>query len=152
MIVFRVGVGAVIINSQGKIMAFQRADNHGAWQLPQGGLNEGEEYIEGMFREVYEETGIKKENLQLLGEYPEWLAYELPKDIWERKRFRGQVHKWYLLKFTGDERKINLKKAKDNEFKAWKWMTFAELAEETLPFKKRIFQRLAEGFSEYLTD
>lgn len=152
MIVFRAGVGAIIINPEGKVMAFQRSDNHGAWQLPQGGLHEGEEYLEGMFREVYEETGIRRDHLELLSEYPEWLAYELPKDIWSRKNFRGQVHKWFLLRFTGDEREIDLDKAKDDEFKAWRWMSFAKLTEKTLPFKKDIYRKLAQGFSEYLAD
>jgi putative (di)nucleoside polyphosphate hydrolase len=146
-IVFRAGVGALIINSGGKVMAFRRSDMNDAWQLPQGGLKEKEDHIEALFREVFEETAIARENLRLLKEYPEWLAYELPEGLRDRKKFRGQVQKWFLLRFTGDERKIDLDRARDDEFDAWQWMTLAGLVGRTVFFKRHIYRKLAREFN-----
>lgn len=151
-VVFRAGVGAVIINGAGEILVFQRSDNDRVWQLPQGGLKTAEEPLQGVLREIREETGIEAGQLRLLGEHPDWLAYEFPPKIRETKTFIGQVHKWFLFKFTGAESDIDLEAAEDAEFQAWQWMNGAELLEKTLSFKTAVYRKLLVEFSDHLVN
>jgi putative (di)nucleoside polyphosphate hydrolase len=148
--VFRANVGAVIANEAGEVLALERLKIKGAWQLPQGGLDEGEEPIDAVKREVHEETGITDKHLELLAEYPEWLAYELDRDKRTGKHGRGQVQKWFLFRFKGTDSDINLKSDDEQEFSSWKWMDMRQLAQETVQFRQKIYQKLAEGFREYL--
>ena len=95
---FRAGVGAVIIDGIGQVLAFERSDIANHWQMPQGGLKKHEEPLEAAYREVEEETGIHYSQLELVGNYPEPLAYELPSHARNRKTGRGQVQYWFLFK------------------------------------------------------
>jgi putative (di)nucleoside polyphosphate hydrolase len=148
--VFRAGVGAVITNAKGRVLAFERVNVPGAWQLPQGGLEADEEPMEAVFREVEEETGIAKKSLRLLAEYPEWLAYELDKSKQGGKHGRGQVQKWFLFRFKGLPEEIRPEKAHEVEFSRWKWTSFTRLAKETVPFRRVIYKKLAVGFRRFL--
>ncbi len=148
--VFRANVGALIINDNGQTLAFERNDIKDAWQLPQGGIDIGEEPIDALFREIKEETCINKSALKLIDEHPEWLAYELSKEKRSNKTGRGQVQKWFLLRFTGYEKDIDPENAVEHEFTAWKWTTLKKLTEKTAPFRKNIYKRLEEYFAEYL--
>ena len=148
--VFRGNVGAVIINDKGKVLSLERIDIRGAWQLPQGGLGEGEEAIEAAFREIQEETSIDKEKLKLLAEYPDWLAYELSKDQRTGKHGRGQVQKWFLFRFTGRDEDIDIKNVDEQEFCTWQWTTLEELTKLVPSFRKPIYEKLKNGFSQYL--
>ncbi|NTU41833.1 MAG: RNA pyrophosphohydrolase [Nitrospirales bacterium] len=146
---FRAGAGAVIINDKGLILALERADVPGAWQLPQGGLDENEEPLEAAFREASEETGIAEKKLELLAAYPEPLAYELPVGMRTSKTGRGQVQYWFLFRFNGRDDDIDI--ASGGEFRAWQWMAFSSLAGLVAAFRRPVYLRLAEGFKDYLS-
>ena len=145
---FRANVGAVIINADGLVLAFERKKIPGTWQFPQGGLDEGEEPSEAVKREVLEETGIDESHLEPLGTVPRWLAYELPEEMRSQKTGRGQVQKWFLFRFTGTDDEITMGDGK--EFKAWQWITMQELLPKVVSFKQQIYQELGEYFKKYL--
>jgi len=147
--VFRANVGAIIINDSGLVLAFERLKIKGAWQLPQGGMRKGEETIDAVYREVKEETSIDSSALKLLAEYPDWLAYELDETRRTPTLGRGQVQKWFLFKFIGKESHINVVDVKQQEFSNWKWMNFNDLILEVIEFRRKIYQKLMEEFSEY---
>jgi putative (di)nucleoside polyphosphate hydrolase len=145
---FRAGAGAVIVDCRGLVLALERADNPGAWQLPQGGLKASESPLQAAFREVEEETGIQKRALALLDAYPEPLAYELPVGVWSRKTGRGQVGYWFLLRFEGTDDEIDLEHS--SESSSWKWMPFERLVGSVVAFRKPVYRRLHERFKSHL--
>lgn len=145
---FRAGVGAVIINKCGQLLTLERKDIPGSWQFPQGGLDEGEKTHSGVLREVEEETAISPQKLELISQYPEPLAYELPPQARRRKTGRGQVLYWFLFRYVGKKNKIDLSNSK--EFKAWKWTSSEQAIAETVDFRKNIYRRLLAYFGEYL--
>jgi putative (di)nucleoside polyphosphate hydrolase len=145
---FRAGVGAVIVNASGLVLALERADIHGAWQLPQGGIEASEEPAQAVFREVAEETGILQKDLELLHVFPEPLVYELPVSARSEKTGRGQVQYWFLFRFRGSENAIDV--TGSGEFRTWKWMPFNQLFNSVADFRKPVYQRLAEEFRHYL--
>jgi len=145
---FRAGAGAVIVDRRGLVLAIERADTPGAWQLPQGGLKRFESPSQAVFREVEEETGISKRDLQLLDAYPEPLAYELPAGVWSKKTGRGQVGYWFLLRFEGADEAVNV--ARSSESSAWTWMRFDRLVRSVVDFRKPVYRRLHERFKPHL--
>ncbi|MEE4136668.1 MAG: RNA pyrophosphohydrolase [Desulforhopalus sp.] len=145
---YRAGAGAMIINGKGQILLFERSDIPGSWQLPQGGLNSEEEPYQAVLREVEEETGITASDLELIAQYPEPLAYELPPHARRKKTGRGQVIYFFLFRFTGDEEKLDL--AQSKELADWRWATAKQMTELTADFRKSLYARLAEGFSGFL--
>jgi putative (di)nucleoside polyphosphate hydrolase len=144
---FRAGVGAVILNRSGKVLSLERKDIPGAWQLPQGGL-EDETPLEAAIREVREETGIESNDLQLLSRESRLLAYELPPEARSRKTGRGQVQYWFLFQFTGQDEAITLGDKK--EFRDWKWMSMEKLAAKVVSFKQPVYRELVVSFKSYL--
>ena len=139
----RTGVGIVVLNSDNKIFVGKRKDNpKNNWQMPQGGVDQGEELIAAMKRELMEETGIK--NIKILKEFNYWLEYELPKNlvgiIWKGK-FRGQKQKWFIVRFLGKDDEINLD-TKHPEFIDWKWLDIKKLPEVIVHFKKDIYKKI----------
>lgn len=147
---FRAGVGAVIINQEGLIFACERINNVGAWQMPQGGLEFLEKPLEGVYREVEEETAIPKENLELLKELPEWLTYEFDEYTPFREKYRGQSQKWFLFRYKGDGSEIKFDTNKEVEFSNWKWMKSSELMENIIEFKRDAYTKIFEEFADYL--
>lgn len=146
---FRANVGAVILNANNEVLAFERTKIKNAWQLPQGGLDEGEEPYDTAVREVFEETAIKVENLELLAEYPDWLVYELPKEYRSKKMGRGQAQRWFFFRINKEiENKIDLTKAEEKEFADWKWMSMDELCDIVVEFRKPIYSKLNEFMKE----
>jgi putative (di)nucleoside polyphosphate hydrolase len=141
---FRAGAGALIIDAQGLVLALERADKPGAWQLPQGGLDEGEEPLAAALREIGEETGIGRGDLELLDTYPTPLAYELPAAMRSEKTGRGQAQYWFLFRFRGREECIDL--SAGGELRAWKWMRFAELLGVTVEFRRPVYATLLDRF------
>jgi putative (di)nucleoside polyphosphate hydrolase len=148
--VFRANVGAVIINSRGYVLALQRHDHPDSWQMPQGGLNEHEEPLVAVFREVDEEIGLGRDQLALMRESKDWLAYELPPDRRTLKHGRGQVQKWFLLRLTTEQPILRFDKTDEQEFRSWRWMKLGDLIEVTADFRKPIYEQLAKEFSDVL--
>ena len=133
-------VGAIILNNENKIFVGKRKDNPiDKWQMPQGGVDEGENYITAMKRELFEETSI--ERIKILKEIEGFFEYELPNNligiIWKGK-YRGQRQKWFIVKFLGDEKEINLR-TKNQEFIEWKWVIPDELPNLIVDFKKEMY-------------
>jgi len=139
----RTGVGIVVLNKKNKIFVGKRKDNPGdKWQMPQGGVDEGEDYITAMKRELKEETSI--ENIKIIKEIEKIYQYELPEDlvgiIWKGK-YRGQKQKWFITRFLGEEKEINLN-TKHAEFIDWKWIEPKFLPEVIVDFKKDLYLNL----------
>ncbi len=145
---FRANAGAVIINGEGKVLAFEREDAPGTWQMPQGGIKVNEEPLDAVFREVEEETSLPKHALELVAEHPEWLAYEIP--IEKRRGARGQAQKWFVLRLHGSTSTIDLENAHETEFIAWKWTTLQALMHEVANFKRPVYQKVFQAFAEHL--
>ena len=145
----RIGVGAIVLNEYNRVLVGKRKDNPiNKWQMPQGGVNKDEDLYSAMRRELYEETSIT--SFRLIREIDKWLTYELPENlkgkIWKGK-FRGQKQKWYILRFTGDDKEINVK-TKDPEFIDWKWIKIDELPQSIVDFKKKVYEDLVEEISK----
>ena len=139
----RTGVGIIVLNKQNKIFVGKRKDNPGdKWQMPQGGVDEGEDYITAMKRELLEETSIK--NIEIIKEIDKIYQYELPENlvgiIWKGK-YRGQKQKWFITRFLGEEKEINLN-TKHAEFIDWKWIEPKLLPEVIVNFKKDLYLNL----------
>ncbi len=147
---FRANVGAMILDDTGAILAFERIDRHGFWQMPQGGLDVGEEPATAALREVAEETGLEADDLEPLGECPGWLAYELPEGLRRPHLGRGQVQKWFCYRLVGDASRICLDGCGHPEFRAWRWMRMEELMRETTPFRVPVYEALASHFRRWL--
>lgn len=147
---FRAGVGALVIDARGWVLACERADRPGAWQLPQGGLDADEEPSAAVLRELEEETGIRSEHVQLLAEHPEWIAYEVPVERRRAELGRGQVQRWFLLRFLGADSDIDLARQQPPEFAAWRWMPLSELIELVVEFRRPLYRKLAEQFAAHL--
>ena len=139
----RIGVGIIVLNYQNKIFVGKRKDNPGdKWQMPQGGVDEGEDYVTAMRRELLEETGIQ--NIEIIKEIDKIYQYELPENlvgiIWKGK-YRGQKQKWFITRFLGEEKEINLN-TKHAEFIDWKWIEPKLLPEIIVNFKKDLYLNL----------
>ena len=147
----RKGVGIIVLNKNNQVFVGKRKDNPGdKWQMPQGGVDEGEDYIAAMHRELIEETSIK--NIKIIKEIENIFEYELPKNlvgiIWKGK-FRGQKQKWFITYFTGNENEINLN-MKYPEFIEWKWIDFKKLPEVIVYFKKELYKNLVSNISNFI--
>tara|TARA_B100001248_G_C27314408_1_gene423633 strand:+ start:442 stop:912 length:471 start_codon:yes stop_codon:yes gene_type:complete len=145
----RIGVGAIVLNQHDKVLVGKRKDNPiDKWQMPQGGVDKDEDLYSALRRELYEETSIK--SFKFIREIEKWLTYELPENlkgkIWKGK-FRGQKQKWYILRFTGDDKEINVK-TKNPEFIDWKWIKIEELPQNIVDFKKKVYEDLVEEINK----
>ena len=145
---FRAGAGAVILNKSGRVLGLERKNIPGAWQCPQGGLKAKESPLEAVKREIREETGIEAGDLELLATASRLLAYELPPEMRSPKTGRGQVHYWFLFRFTGQEEAITL--GDKEEFSAWQWMTIDSLMTKVVAFKQSVYEELTKEFQAYL--
>ncbi len=146
---YRPCVGLVVMNPDGLVFAGQRLDNPGpAWQMPQGGIDDGETPRIAALRELGEETGIPAAAVDVVAESPGWLTYDLPHDlvprIW-KGRFRGQKQLWFLLRFTGPDSLIDIARPHP-EFSRWAWMAPDDLVERIVPFKRETYLSVFETF------
>lgn len=145
---YRPCAGIMLLNNQNQVFVAKRIDTAvEAWQMPQGGIDQGEGPKEAAIRELEEETGIR--DTQVIAEYEGWLTYDLPDElygkVWKGK-FGGQTMKWYVMRFNGNENDINIETAHP-EFSEWKWTEISNLPDMIVPFKKDIYQKLADKFS-----
>ena len=151
---YRRGVGVMLLNHQSKVFVGARIDNTDeAWQMPQGGIDEGEDdpWLSAL-RELEEETGIVPRLVDRIAACPERLKYDLPPELRSKLwggRFKGQDQDWYLARFLGRDSDINIE-TKHPEFREWKWIEPAELPELIVPFKRDLYRRLLSDFAEYL--
>lgn len=146
---YRSNVGIMLINDDGHVFVGQRLDNNqNAWQMPQGGIDCDEDPQSAAYRELLEETGIEQENVKFLAKSSKWLLYDLPEDLipklWDGK-YRGQKQRWFLFKFLGTNRDINIS-TEHPEFSNWKWMPKENLLEEIVPFKKSVYESVLREF------
>jgi len=147
----RNGVGIVVLNKKNNVFVAKRIDNPKSfWQMPQGGVDEGEDLLKAAYRELEEETSIK--NVELIKELEGTTTYELPQNllgiIWKGK-YRGQIQKWFLMRFTGDEKEINIK-TKNPEFLDWKWIELNKITDEVVDFKLHVYKELREKIKKII--
>lgn len=141
---YRPCVGVCLINDDGLIFAGERLDNTGAWQMPQGGVDDGEDALPAARRELLEEIGTDK--MEVVDVYPEPLLYDIPQETLDRlpwgKTYKGQSQTWVYARFTGTDADIDLNAHKHPEFAQWKWMTAGELLEKIVPFKRDLYRKV----------
>lgn len=150
---YRRNVGAMLFDWRGHVWMGRRAGlgeaMAGAWQCPQGGIDEGEAPAEAVFRELEEEIGTR--HARLLAEHPEWLRYDLPESLVGvafKGRYRGQEQKWFALRFLGDDREIDLGRHGEPEFEAWEWVPLADVADRVIEWKRPIYRAVVTSFRE----
>ncbi len=141
----RDGVGVIVLNKKNKVFVAKRIDNpKNFWQMPQGGVDKGEDFLTAAFRELEEETSIK--NVELIQEIQGTTIYELPDHllgiIW-KGRYRGQKQKWFLMRYLGDDKEINIKTSKP-EFLEWRWIDLDMITEVVVDFKLHVYKELKE--------
>jgi putative (di)nucleoside polyphosphate hydrolase len=148
---YRPCVGMMLINQGGLVFAGKRIDQSvEAWQMPQGGIDEGEEPRDAAFRELEEEIGTN--NAEILREHPDWLTYDLPPHLVGvalHGRYCGQRQKWFALRLKGDDTEINLN-SRHPEFSEWRWVKADELLRLIVPFKRDIYRKVIAAFADLL--
>ena len=147
----RSGVGIVVLNEKNQIFVAKRIDNpKNYWQMPQGGIGEGEDFYQAALRELEEETSIK--SVKLIKEIEKFTTYHLPDHllgiIW-KGRFKGQKQKWFIVKFNGDEKEININ-TKTPEFLDWKWINIDNLTNEVVKFKLHVYKEIKEEIKKII--
>jgi len=152
---YRPCAGVVLINREGLVFAGQRIDNPGddrerAWQMPQGGIDEGETPHQAALREMTEETGITPDLVDVLAESPDWVTYDLPAEllgkVW-KGRYGGQQQKWLALRFLGADSDVNIR-TKHPEFDRWQWMLAGDLVARIVPFKRAVYEQVFRDFRQ----
>jgi putative (di)nucleoside polyphosphate hydrolase len=158
---YRACVGVMVLNAAGRAFIGRRTggvehvDATHEWQMPQGGIDEGEDHFEAALRELYEETSIR--SVHRLGQLDEWLTYDIPRTVagkaWNGK-YRGQKQKWFALRFTGNDKEINVLQPGGGKHKAefldWRWEPVRNLPELIVPFKRKIYERVVHEFARFV--
>ena len=150
---YRPCVGVMLANADGHVFVGQRIDTDAAaWQMPQGGVDPGEDPRAAALRELWEETGVPAELVNVEAETPDWIPYDLPHDlvprIW-KGRFRGQEQKWFLLRYKGRDDQVNID-TDHPEFSEWRWLPPSELVGQIVPFKRAVYQLVLDAFEDRL--
>lgn len=150
---YRRCVGVMLMNAAGDVFVGQRNDRHAeAWQMPQGGVDKGEAPREAALRELWEETGVTADLVQIVAETDNWLTYDLPHDIvphiWKGK-YRGQEQKWFLMRFLGTDDQVNIE-TDHPEFTSWRWQPVDQLAARIVPFKRKVYEQVLVAFGQHL--
>ena len=148
----RIGVGIILLNDDNKVFVARRIDNSkNFWQMPQGGVDDGEDFLKAAFRELEEETSIK--SVELIKELDGTITYELPDHllgiIW-KGRYKGQRQKWFLMKFIGKDNEINIK-TKKPEFLDWKWIALDQITEVVVDFKLHVYKELQKKVNKIIS-
>ena len=150
---YRPCAGVMLLNHAGLVFVGQRIDSTiEAWQMPQGGIDDGEDAEAAALRELGEETGVMPDKVALIAAAPDELFYDLPPDlvgkVWKGK-WRGQRQRWFLYRFFGEDRDVDIATA-HQEFRAWRWVAPAELPEIIVPFKKTLYENVLSAFAPHL--
>ncbi|MEZ5910836.1 MAG: RNA pyrophosphohydrolase [Paracoccaceae bacterium] len=150
---YRPCVGVVLINRDGLIFAGQRKDSPSpAWQMPQGGIDEGEKPRAAALRELWEETGVTADLVEFVAKSPGWVTYDLPPEllgkVW-KGRYRGQRQRWYLFRYLGRDDQIAID-TEHPEFSTWRWIGAKAMVAEIVPFKRAVYEEVVEAFAPYL--
>lgn len=154
---YRPCAGVMLANAQGRVFVGQRVDApklkvSAAWQMPQGGIDEGEDPQDAALRELWEETGVERSLVTVEAEAPEWIPYDLPHELvpklW-KARYRGQKQKWFLLRFLGEDSDVNIA-TEHAEFSAWRWIEPEEMVDAIVPFKREVYRQVLEVFRDKL--
>jgi putative (di)nucleoside polyphosphate hydrolase len=149
---YRPGVGIMLINAARQIFVAQRADRMvDAWQMPQGGIDDGESPSDAVWRELMEEVGTQK--ARILCESTQWLYYDLPPDLQKKLwggKYLGQRQKWFALEFTGDDSDIDITAHNHPEFSVWKWAAADQLLDIIVPFKRDVYAKVLHEFAPHL--
>ncbi len=148
---YRPCVGVMLINRDGQAFVGRRIDTKEGdwWQMPQGGVDDGEDLREAAYRELHEETGVKREHVEIVGQMDNELFYDLPPELhgklWGGK-YRGQRQTWYCARFLGSDADVNLEAHDHPEFSDWRWVDRASLPELIIPFKQPVYRTVVEEF------
>jgi len=148
---YRPCAGFMLVNADGLVFTGERIDDraHGAWQMPQGGIDPGEDEETAALRELEEETGVATDNVEVIARSATVHRYDLPPEllgkVWKGK-YRGQEQHWFLGRFLGNDADINLEAHNPPEFRAWRWLTLDELAAKIVPFKRDVYAALVKEF------
>ncbi len=150
---YRPCVGITLFNSEGKVFVGERLDSPGAWQMPQGGIDAGEDIKLAAFRELAEETGVS--NAEILEVASKKIRYEVPSPLVEnlwKGNFVGQEQVWVAMRFTGDDSEINLNAHEPAEFGRWQWVDLNETIDLIVPFKRQVYAQVVQFFSKHSID
>ena len=150
---YRPCVGVVLIDARGMVFAGQRIDSPSpAWQMPQGGIDEGETPREAAYRELWEETGVTRDKVEFVGKTHGWVTYDLPPEllgkVWGGK-YRGQRQKWFLFRFLGQDDQVNIA-TEHPEFDRWQWSRADEMIASIVPFKRAVYEEVVRQFRPHL--
>lgn len=148
---YRPCVGIALFNNKGQVFAGERIDTPGAWQMPQGGIDPGEDIETAAFRELYEEVGTRKAVLKHI--LPEPLLYDLPDDLRQRLwggRYHGQAQTWVTMQFTGSDADIDIHHFDPPEFANWQWIDLKDLLDLIVPFKRDVYAQIIDKVSDIM--
>lgn len=149
---YRLNVGIILVNKQNRVFLGRRS-GHDAWQFPQGGLATGESSLDAMFRELHEEIGLDKEDVEVIASTKRWLKYKLPKQYLRHGSeplVIGQKQKWFLLKLVASEQKLKLDLSDSPEFDSWRWVEFHEPEEQVIFFKRQVYTQALKELEPFL--
>lgn len=149
---YRPNVGIILNNSEGKVFWARRCGQN-AWQFPQGGIRENESPIDAMYRELYEETGLASEHVQVVGQTSDWLRYRIPNHLQRKSSMPlciGQKQIWYCLKLIGKESDVNLSCSEKPEFDEWRWVDYWTPVDEIISFKRKVYKQALQEFSRLI--
>ena len=152
---YRPCVGVMLVNAEGKAFVGKRIDNREGdwWQMPQGGIDDGEGIETALLREIWEEVGAKPEHLEIVTQLPDELFYDLPPELHGKLwggRYRGPRQSWFLVRFTGTDADVDLEAHDPPEFCEWKWVEPDELPDLIVPFKRGVYETIVERFRDEL--